>query len=1076
MWFTHISLKNPVLATMMMLVLVVLGAFSVQRLPVDQFPDVDYPYVIVVTQYPGASPAIVETEVTRKIEEAVNTVAGIRAVTSNSYEGLSEVSISFVLGIDGNKAANDVRDKVAQIRSSLRDEVKDPVVQRYSTDNEPIWSVVVAPQAASKDAPAKSATEITDWADQVLKKRLENVSGVGAVNLVGATRRQIHINLIPAQLDAYGISPNQVLAAVQAENQSLPLGDVRASNLDLVVQITGRMQRPEDFGRIIVARRGGLGGSGSVYLDQVAKVDDSQQELESLALYDNQRAVLVTVQKTQKENTIRIVDNLNNVISTIAPEVPPGMQLNVVFDGSQTIRVTVRKVYEALIEGAILTVLIVFLFLNSWRSTVITGLTLPVSIIGTFFFMQLQGFSINLITLMALALCVGFLIDDAIVVRENIVRHLQMGKSAYAAALDGTHEIGLAVLATTSSIVAVFLSIGFMQGILGQFFHPFGLTVMAAVLISMFVSFTLDPMLSSIWHDPAIHAQDQQHDAPASFYDRTLGRVAAAFERSIGRFGQFYQRILRWGLVHRLATVAAAVAVFVVSVLVLPFLGSDFVPNADFSETNLSFYTPAGTSLQATEDKARQVEEIIRSYPETRYTLTTINSGTAIGKNSARVYIRLVNRNQRKLDVNAFSAELRRRLMTVPGITVTQVGLLAQVSGYKAIGLSLQGPDQEELERIAGPLLKRFEAIPGLVDLDTSMRADNPTVEVTMNRDAASSLGLSLAQVAGPLRTLIAGQTAGNWHAPNGQTYDVIVRLTPEARNSPQDLQYLPLAVVGPDGQPRTVRLNQVASLGQGRQTHQISRRALQRQISFSADTYGRSSGEVADDISAILEQTSLPPGYRYEFIGTTRDMQESFTYGKQALVMAVIFIYMILASQFRSFVQPLALMTSLPMTLIGVVLALLSFGTVLSMFSIIGIVTLMGLVTKNAILLVDFANRARAGQFDQAGQVIVAPLPRNEALLMAAEVRLRPILMTTLAMIFGMVPLAFSFSEGAEQRAPLGQAVIGGVITSSLLTLVVVPVVYSYLDDLTNWLKRLFFRRPANDSGEHPVPPGTGR
>ena len=1075
MWFTQISLKNPVLATMMMLVLVVLGVVSLQRLPVDQYPDVDYPYVVVVTGYPGASPAVVETEVSRKIEEAVNTVAGIRALTSNSYEGLSQVMISFVLGVDGDKATNDIRDKVAQIRSSLRDEVKDPIVQRYSPDSLPIWSVVVTPKAASKGATAKSATEITDWADQVLKKRLENVPGVGAVNLVGAARREIHINLIPAQLDAYGISANQVLAAVQTENQSFPLGNVRASNRDLVVEITGRMTRPEDFGRIIVARRGSLDGSGPVYLDQVAKVEDSQEELDSLALYDSQRAVLVTVQKTQKENTIQVVDDLNKVIRTIAPELPPGLELNVVFDGSQTIRVTVQKVYESLIEGAVLTVLIVFLFLNSWRSTVITGLTLPVSIIGTFFFMQLQGFTIDLITLMALALCVGFLIDDAIVVRENIVRHLQMGKSAYVAALDGTREIGLAVLATTSSIVAVFLSVGSMRGILGQFFHPFGLTVVAAVVISMFVSFTLDPMLSSVWHDPAIHAPNQP-DGPLSFYDRTLGRIARTFERAVERFGQLYQIILRWGLRHRFATVAVAVAIFVVSVLILPFLGSDFIPNADFSESNLSFYTPTGTSLEATEDKARQVVEIIRSYPETRYALTTINSDTAIGKNSVKVYIRLVDRNQRKLDVNTFSAELRRRLMAVPGITVTQVGLLAQVSDYKAIGFSLEGPDQGELERIAGPLLKRFAAIPGLVDPDTNMREENPTIEVTMNRDAASSLGLSLAQVAGPLRTLIAGETAGNWRAPNGQTYDVIVRLTPEARNSPHDLQYLPLAVAGPDGQPHTVRLNQVASLNQGSQINQINRRSMQRQILFTADTYGRSSGEVANDISAIMEQTPLPPGYQYEFVGTTRDMRESFTYGKQALIMAVIFIYMVLASQFRSFVQPLALMTSLPMTLIGVVLALLSFGTALSMFSIIGIVTLMGLVTKNAILLVDFANRARAGQFDEAGQVITPPLPRDEALLMAAQVRLRPILMTTLAMIFGMMPLAFSISEGAEQRAPLGQSVIGGVITSSLLTLVVVPVVYSYLDDLTNWVRRVFWSRHAAGSGNPPMPPEAGR
>ncbi|MDR2990839.1 MAG: efflux RND transporter permease subunit [Burkholderiaceae bacterium] len=1054
MWFTQISLKNPVLATMMMLVLVVLGGFSLQRLQVDQFPNVEYPYVVVVTRYPGASPAIVESEVTRKIEEAVNSVAGIREMTSHSYEGMSQVVVLFQTGVDVRRAASDVREKVAQVRPSLREEVKDPWVQRFDPNSQPIWWVAATPSAtAQQGGQALSATEVTDWADQVLKKRLENVRGVGGVDLVGATQREIHIDLIPEQLEAYGVSPGQVLAAVQNENQSLPLGDVRAPNQELVVQIKGRMARPEDFGRIIVAQRGGADGVGPVYLDQVAQVKDSAQEPVSLALYNDQRTVLLGVHKSQDENTIDVVDGLNKVIRTIGPEVPPGLQLTVVSDNSRPIRVAVSNVRQTLIEGALLTVLIVFLFLNSWRSTVITGLTLPVSIIGTFFFMQLMGFSINLMTLMALSLCVGFLIDDAIVVRENIVRHLQMGKRPYEAALEGTREIGLAVLATTFSIVAVFLSVGFMQGILGQFFRPFGLTIVAAVLISMFVSFTLDPMLSSIWRDPAIHAPNQ-HGGTGSRYDRTFGRVTGAFGRATERFGQFYQRVLCWALGHRLATVIVAAAIFIGSALMLPLLGSDFVPSADFSQINLSFYTPPGTSLQATEAKVRQVSGIIRSYPEVRYLIATINS-VATGKNNAGVYIRLVDRNRRRLGADEFSAELRRRLLTVPGITVTQAGLVAPVSGSKAISLSLEGPDQMELERIAGPLLERFRRIPGLVDLDTSMRPDNPAIDVTLDRDAASSLGLSLAQVAAPLRTLIAGQTAGNWRAPNGQTYDVVVRLTPEARNSPQALEHLPLAVVGPDGQPHIVRLNQVATLSQGGQTNQIHRRTMLRQIWFNADTYGRSTGEVAGDMQAIMNQTPLPPGYHYEFIGTTQDMQEAFVYGKRALLMAVIFIYMILASQFRSFVQPLALMTSLPLTLIGVVLALLAFGTTLSMFSIIGIVTLMGLVTKNAILLVDFANRARVGHIDKVSGVALPPLPRDEALLAAARVRLRPILMTTLAMIFGMLPLAFATSEGAEQRAPLGQAVIGGVITSSLLTLVVVPVVYSYLDDLAGWFKR---------------------
>jgi len=811
---------------------------------------------------------------------------------------------------------------------------------------------------------------------------------------------------------------------------------------------------------LIVARRGGA----PIHLAQVADVRDGAQEQESLALHNGERTLLLNVQKAQDENTIGVVDGLYRAVAEIRAELPPGVRLEPVIDQSRPIRVAVQNVRQTLVEGAVLTVLIVFLFLNSWRSTVITGLTLPISIIGTFFFMQVLGFTVNMITLMALSLCVGLLIDDAIVVRENIVRHAQMGKRSYNAAMDGTQEIGLAVLATTLSIVAVFLPIGFMQGIIGKFFHEFGLTIVAAVLISMFVSFTLDPMLSSVWHDPSIHAHGQRSGPPVTLYERTIGRVTAWFDHASDRLADGYQRLLGWSLAHKPLTLLIAAAIFGLSVAMVRLLGTEFVPKADFSETNVAFYTPQGSSLEATEAKARQVDALLRSYPEVRYTVATLNAGNAQGKTNASLYIRLVDRHERTRNADDLAADFRQRLRAVPGITVTQAGLLEPVGGQKQIEFSLQGPDQAELERLARPLMERLRDIPGLVDLDSSSKPDKPTVEVTVKRAAASELGLSSAQIAAPLRTLIAGTTVGNWRAPDDQTYDVVVRLAADARSVPQDLERLPLtAGLNADGTPRIVRLNQVATLNEASGTNQINRRAMLREIQITANTHGRATGEVSADIRAALAQTPFPPGYSYSFGGATKNMEESFTYALQALAMAIIFIYMILASQFKSFVQPLALMTSLPLTLIGVVLALLMFGSAMSMFSIIGIVMLMGLVTKNAILLVDFAIRAREGRVSEGG--VTEPLPREQALLAAARVRLRPILMTTLAMVFGMVPLAFAVSEGSEQRAPMGQAVIGGVITSSLLTLVVVPVVYCYLDDLAGWLKRRLHRAPPDAS-----------
>jgi HAE1 family hydrophobic/amphiphilic exporter-1 len=1050
MWFTRVSLKNPVFATMLMLALVVLGLFSLQRLKVDQFPNIDFPVVVVMAEYPGAAPEIVESEVTKKLEEGVNAIAGINALTSRSYEGQAVVIIEFQLHVDGRKAAEDVREKVAGIRPGLRTEVKEPRVLRFDPASRAIWSVAVLPDdSARSTGQPMSAVEMTNWADQVLKKRMENVRGVGSVTLVGGTRREINIYLDPQALEAFGITADQVVAAVRNENQDLPVGAIRSLAQERVVQIDARMQRPEDFGRIIVARK----GNAPVRVEQLARVSDGAQEVESLALYNGARTLLMTVQKAQDENTIQVVDGLTRTIAELKGQLPPGVKLEPIMDGSRAIRVAVENVRRTLIEGAVLTVLIVFLFLNSWRSTVITGLTLPIALIGTFFFMQLFGFSINMITLMALSLCVGLLIDDAIVVRENIVRHVQMGKSPYQASLDGTQEIGLAVLATTLSIVAVFLPIGFMGGIIGKFFHEFGITIVAAVLISMFVSFTLDPMLSSIWHDP----QSEAHGGArgTSRYDRTIGRVTGWFDDATERMAEGYQRLLRWSLAHRLATVGMALGIFVASVAMVPLLGTEFVPKADYSETSVSFHTPVGSALEVTEAKARQVEAIVREFPEVRYTLATINTGNAQGKIYASVYVRLVDRKERSRSVDQLSGALRERLRQVPGITVTHAGLVDAVGGNKQVEFSLQGPDLRELERLSRLVMERIRPIAGLVDLDSSVKPDKPVIDIDVRRDVASDLGLSVAQIASSLRTLVAGQTVGNWRAPDDQTYDVNVRLAPEARVAPEQLDRLPFAVgSNADGSTRVVRLNQVAQVREGTGPNQINRRDLAREVAINANTAGRAAGEVSAEVRKQLDTIAFPPGYRYQFSGSTKNMAESFGYAISALAMAIIFIYMILASQFKSFLQPLALMTALPLTLIGVVLALMMFGSTLSMFSVIGVVMLMGLVTKNAILLVDFAIRAREGTVSDDGR----PLPgleRTEALLLAARVRLRPILMTTLAMIFGMVPLAFALTEGSEQRAPMGQAVIGGVVTSSLLTLVVVPVVYCYLDDFAEWLRR---------------------
>ena len=1043
MWFTRVSIANPVLATMVMLAFVVLGLVSIERLKVDQFPNIEFPTVVVQVTYPGAAPEIVEHEVTRRIEESLNTIAGINQLYSRSYESAALVIVQFNLDVEARRAADDVREKLALVRPLLPDEVEEPRVSRFDPESRPVWTVALTSPDGSHDQQA-----LTTWADQVLKKRLENVRGVGAVTLVGALAREVQVRVKPAAMEALGVGVDQVLAALRTETQELPAGALRTRDAERAVQVDARLRRVADFEQIIVARRAGQ----PVRLAQVADVVDGPQDVESLALFNGQRTLALDVQKSQGENTIEVVQGLDAAAEALRAQLPAGIAMQVVRDNSRPIQVAVRNVQRTLVEGALLTVGIVFLFLNSWRSTVITGLTLPIALVGTFGVMHLFGFSINMVTLMALSLCVGLLIDDAIVVRENIVRHVQMGKTPHDAALEGTNEIGLAVLATTLSIVAVFLPIGFMGGIIGKFFHEFGITIVAAVLISMFVSFTLDPMLSSVWHDPAIDREGQPF-APRGLYDHTLGRVTHWFDRFQHRLGEGYVALLGWSLRHRLATLALAAATFAGSLGAMNLLGTEFVPKADYSETVVNFHTPVGSSIELTEARARQVDAIVREMPEVRYTVTTINTGAAPGRIYASMYVRLVDRRQRERNVDQMSVALRERLARVPGITVTHVGLLDPVGGQKPISLSLQGPDLEELRRLTQLLGTRLREIAGLVDLDTSLKADRPTVAVQVRRDAASDAGLSVGAITGTLRTLVAGQEVGTWRAPDDRSYDVRVALHPRERESADDLSRLGLvAGTNADGSARIVRLSQVADVRSASGANQINRRDLNREVELTANTDRRGLGEVSADIQRVLDATPLPPGYSYRFGGSTRDMRESFAYAVQALAMGVVFIYMILASQFRSFLQPIALMSSLPLTLIGVVGTLWLFRSTLNIFSIIGVVMLMGLVTKNAILLVDFAIRSR-----EAG------MARTEALLHAARVRLRPILMTTLAMVFGMVPLAFAVSEGSEQRAPMGQAVIGGVVTSSLLTLVVVPVIYGYLDDLATWIKTLRRGRPAS-------------
>ena len=1026
MWFTRISIQNPVFATMMMAACLVLGLFAYQRLSIEQFPDVAFPVVVVQTEYPGASPESVETDVTRKIEEAVNTISSLKTLSSRSYEGLSVVIAEFQLTVDPSKAAQDVREKVAMVKPVFRKEVKEPRVSRFNPDDLPVVSIALRSET-------RSLRELTTLADELIKKRIESARGVGQATIVGGVKREIQVLLKPTELQALGIGVDQVMQAVRNENQELPAGTLTTPEREQMVQVQGRIARPEQFRSIIVTRRGGQ----PVLLSQVANVVDGQEEEASLALIDGKRAVALDVVKAQDANTIEVVDGVREIVDQLQRELPPDAKLEVVRDTSKGIRDSVHDVKITLLQGAALTVLIVFLFLNSWRSTVITGLTLPIALIGTFLVMYAAGFTINLLTLMALSLCVGLLIDDAIVVRENIVRHMRMGKDHHQAALDGTQEIGLAVMATTFTIVAVFLPVGFMGGIIGRFFHQFGITVAEAVLLSMFVSFTLDPMLSSVWRDPESHGE---HGTG------WLAKLNGSLERLQDRLAARYQRLLAWALVHRKTTVAIAALSFFGSFALVPLVGSEFVPEADLGELMVQVNTPVGSSLEFTQGKVEQAEAALREFPEVATTYSTINTGTSLGKNYATIFAKLTPRSERGTNQKELQVPMRARLSRIAGIQVTNLGVFQSVGSGKPLQVSLQGPDIVELERLAQQVMRVMADIPGVVDIDSSQKAAKPTLAIRLNRELASDLGVGVENIGASLRVLLAGDAASSWKAPNDQIYDVRVRLPATERNTAEDLGrvYLASAQLNADGSPKMVALRHVADFVPTTGATQINRKDLSREVLMTANASGWPAGDLGQLIKAQIGSIALQPGYRFVMGGSTKDIQETMGHALTALVLAIILIYLILASQFASFLQPLAIMASLPLALAGVLIALLAARSTLNIFSIIGFVMLMGLVTKNAILLVDFINHKLAEGLD-----------RSSAVIEAGRVRLRPILMTTSAMIFGMLPLALGVGEGSEQRAPMAHAVIGGIVTSTLLTLVVVPVLYTYMDDLVRLARR---------------------
>ena len=1028
MKLADVSIRRPVFATMMIMSLVVLGLFSYMKLNVDLYPNVDIPFVVITTVLPGAGPEQIETDVTKIIEDAVNPVEGVDYIQSTSQENVSLVIIAFKLEINGKDAAQDVREKIAAIRAQLPTEIEDPVIQRYDPASFPIMNLTVSGNMSDK--------EITTFTKDVVKKRMENIPGVGAVQLVGGAEREIQIEVDAAKLRAYNISIQDVIMNVGMQNVEIPGGNLTEGSRQLLVRTMGKYKTVKDFEKIIVATPMGR----PVYLSDVADVVDGVEEQTSLARANGKIAVGLNIIKQSGSNTVQVAQSVNKQIEKIKNDIPEGVTINVAQDNSIFIEDSINDVLFDILYGGLLAVIVIYLFLANFRATVISGLALPTSIIASFILMFALSFTLNMMSLLALSLAVGLLIDDAIVVIENIYRHMAQGETPMEAAKSASEEIGLAVMATTFTIVAVFVPVAFMPGIVGRFFYEFGITISAAVLVSLFVAFTLTPMLSSKW----LRREDEALSKEGNILFKSLYYFNHFFELMSSK----YEKALRWSLTHRKTIVFGAIGIFIISFFIMGMLGSQFFPESDQSQFNVVVNASPGSSLEQTSLICEKIEAMLREKPEVTLALTTIGSGND-PVTKANILVKLVPTHDRKKSDKMIMSEIRNETKIIPGAKISMLARGGPGGNEKPVTLSIRGDDLKQLEKIADIVEAIVKSTPGAVDVDNSLELSKPEIRINIDREKASDLAVNPFLIASTIRAMVDGNVATQYQEGDEQI-DVRVRVKKEDRTKLNDLTTLTVKSNKKiNNLDFLVPVSDVATITQDAGPSKINRYARQKEIRVDANLDGRFLGVALADIMKETDKLQLESGYSISIIGQGQMQEESFGNMILTLFLAIIFVYIVLAAQFDSFIHPFSIMLALPMSMIGAVLALLIFGSSLSVMSMIGIIMLMGLVTKNGILLVDYTNVLR-----ERG------LSRFDALLKAGPTRLRPILMTTFAMIFGMVPVALALGEGAEFRAPMGQAVIGGLITSTLLTLFIVPVVYSILDDLGKFSFFGFFKK----------------
>jgi hydrophobic/amphiphilic exporter-1 (mainly G- bacteria), HAE1 family len=1011
----EICIRRPVFATMLIMALVVIGGFCYTRLGVDLFPKVDFPTVTVTTVLPGASPEEIETEITKKIEEAVNTISGIDELRSVSSEGISQVFVTFILERNGDDAAQDVRDRVGRIVGNLPREIDPPVIEKIDPDAQPVMSIAVAGE--------RPAREITEIADKQIKQQIESLNGVGQVRFIGDRKREIQVWLNPDKLMSYNLTIDEVRQALAMQNIEIPGGRIDAGIQELTLRTLGRVKKVEEFNQIVLKV---INGS-PVRVSDVGSVEDGIEEPRSLARLNGKEAVVMEVRKQSGTNTVAVVDGVKSRLGEIQPLLPPDLKILVVRDQSTYIRNSFEAVQEHLILGGFFAALVVLVFIGNWRATIISAISIPTSIISTYTLMWMMGFTLNNMTMLALTLCVGIVIDDAVVVLENIFRFIEeKGVEPMLAARDATADIGLAVMATTLSLVIIFLPVAFMGGIVGRFMSSFGFTSAFAIMVSLLVSFTLTPMLCARFLKA--HAVSDGHQ-----------KKTAKSSRFYSWIDRTYTAMLVWSMRHRVAMTLISLGTVLAIVPLFIVIGKDFIPQDDQSQFEVNVRAPEGTSLQGSTALVEQLEGDLKTLPGVEAILSTIGADSQQRVNYLSLFLQLAPIHKRKETQQELMMQARQRMARYSKDLRVAVQYPAAITGGGIVNADLlytiRGPDLQKLTEYSEKIRQVIKAIPKVVDVDTSLELGKPEIRAHINRGKSADLGINVQTIAASLRTMVAGEEVSSFQEGDDR-YEVRLRVTLEKRQSAETLSrlFIPTAHGG------NVQLSNVVTLDEGVGPAQIERHSRQRQVTISANIEkGQSLSAVLEQIEPQVTNLDLGPAYRTGLQGRSRELGRAAAAFVVAFFLSFLFMYMILAAQFESFLHPITILLSLPMAIPFALLSLAAFGQTLNVFSSLGILMLFGVVKKNSILQIDHMNNLRHDH----------GMPRYDAILQACRDRLRPILMTTFALVAGMLPMALGTGVGSGVRRSVAIIVIGGQMLCLLLTLLAIPVAYSLFDDL---------------------------